>query len=78
MAFDKFKARHQSHGDSMSRALRNQSDMIMNSTFDRDPSYRRVLINGEAVDAKYLVHTYHSISTNDMPDFYCTCFVRNI
>lgn len=70
MAFDKFKARHQSHGDSMSRALRNQSDMIMNSTFDRDPSYRVVLINGEKVDAKYLVHAYTSLSSGDSVDYY--------
>lgn len=68
--YDKFRARHQRSGEIMSQALRDQSDMIKNATFDRDPAYRKVYVNGQAVDAKYLVHTYKSITTNDMPDFY--------
>lgn len=69
MAFDQFRARHKSSGSSMSQALRDQSDMIMNSTFERDPAFRRVRINGQEVDAKYLVHTYRSIS-GDSEDYF--------
>lgn len=68
--YDKFRARHQRSGEIMSQALRDQSDMIKNATFDRDPAYRKVYVNGQLVDAKYLVHSYKSVTTNDMPDFY--------
>ena len=66
MGFEKFKARHQRSGESMSQALRNQSDMIMNATFDRDPAYRKVYIDGKAVDAKYMVHSYRSYTGDDV------------
>ena len=69
MAFENFKLRHQSNGANMSKALRNQADMIMNATFDRDPSFRKVFIRGEEVDAKYLVHSYSSLSS-DAVDYY--------
>ncbi len=70
MAFEQFRARHKSTGGSMSQALRDQSDMIMNSTFERDPAFRRVKINGQEVDAKYKVHTYQSVTSWDSVDFY--------
>lgn len=70
MAFDQFRARHKFAGASMSQALRDQSDMIMNSTFERDPAFRRVKINGELVDAKYMVHSYQSITTDSDVDYY--------
>ena len=47
--FDKFKQRHLASGNSMSQAMLNQSDSIMNATFDRDPAFKRVLINGEYI-----------------------------
>lgn len=67
--YDKFRARHQRSGEIMSQALRNQSDMIKNATFDRDPAYRKVYVNGQVVDAKYLVHSYRSITGDDV-DYY--------
>lgn len=70
MAFEQFRVRHKSTGGSMSQALRDQSDMITNSTFDRDPAYRRVKINGQEVDAKYKVHVYTSLSSGDSVDYY--------
>lgn len=68
--FDKFKQRHLSSGDSMSKALNNQSDMIMNATFDRDPGFKKVYIDGKLVDAKYKVHAYTSISAGNSIDYY--------
>lgn len=68
--FDKFKQRHQMSGESMSKALLSQSDMIMNATFDRDPAFKKVYINGELIDAKYKVHSYASLAAGNSVDFY--------
>lgn len=56
-------------GSYMGEALKNQSDMIMNATFTRDIAYRLCYINGEPVDAKYITHTYYSIS-KDAVDYH--------
>lgn len=53
----------------MGAALKNQSDMIMDNTFTRDIAYRKCYINGEPVDAKYIVHTYYTIS-KDAVDYH--------
>ena len=68
--FDRFKQRHTSNGGSISHALNNQSDMIMNATFDRDPGFKRVYVNGKLVDAKYKVHAYTSLSAGNSIDYY--------
>ena len=68
--FEQFKQRHLSNGESMSRALNRQSDMIMNATFDRDPGFKRVYIDGKLVDAKYKVHAYTSLSAGNSIDYY--------
>ena len=68
--FDKFKQRHLAGGNSMSQAMLNQSDSIMNATFDRDPAFKRVLINGEYIDSKYKVHAYTSLSAGNSIDYY--------
>lgn len=64
--FEKFKMRHLSGGETMSVAMRNQSDVMMNATFDRDPAYRKVYVNGELVDAKYITHMRRSLSGDDV------------
>ena len=68
--YDAFKRRHQMSGASMSQAMVNQSDMIMNATFDRDPAFKKVCIDGKYVDAKYKVHAYTSLSSGDSVDYY--------
>lgn len=68
--FDKFKQRHLASGESMSKALNMQSDMIMNATFDRDPGFKKVYIDGKLVDAKYKVHAYTSLSAGNSIDYY--------
>lgn len=68
--FEKFKQRHTFDGGSISKALNNQSDMIMNATFDRDPGFKRVYVNGKLVDAKYKVHAYTSLSAGNSIDYY--------
>lgn len=74
--FDEFIARMQRHGSTSSMTRRNQSDMIMNATFKRDVAYQQVLVThlpsgmkNKKYDAKYLVHTYYSI-TGDNIDYY--------
>lgn len=67
--FDAFKSRHYMNGGSMNMAVRNQSDTIMNATFTRDPMYREVYINGQAVDAKYIMHSKRSLSGDEV-DYY--------
>ena len=56
MMFEEFKRRHLNRGESMSNALRKQTDMVMNATFERDPAYRKVWVEGKEVDAKLLEH----------------------
>lgn len=64
-----YKRRLLSQGSHMGDALKNQSDMIMDATFKNDIAYRKCYINGEAVDAKYIVYTYYSIS-KDAVDYH--------
>lgn len=76
VVLDEFIARMQRHGSTSSETRRNQSDMIMNATFRRDVAYQQVLVThlpsnmkNKPFDAKYLVHTYYSI-TGDNIDYY--------
>lgn len=64
-----YKKRLRASGNHMGEALKNQSDMIMNNTFTRDIAYRKCYIDNQPVDAKYLVHTYYSIS-KDAVDYH--------
>lgn len=68
--FDTFKQRHLARGASTSGALNHQADMIMNATFERDPAFKKVYINGKTVDAKYKVHAYTSLSAGNSIDYY--------
>lgn len=68
--FEAFKQRHLARGASTSGALNHQADMIMNATFDRDPAFKKVYINGKTVDAKYKVHAYTSLSAGNSIDYY--------
>lgn len=38
--FDLYKNRMSLHGQTVGQALKNQSDMLMDETFDRDPTYK--------------------------------------
>lgn len=53
----------------MGEVLKKQSDTIMNQTFKNDIAYRVCYIDGEPVDAKYIVYTYYSIS-KDAVDYH--------
>lgn len=102
--YEEFKARMARQGSYMGQAFKNQSDMIMDATFSRDPAYRicylqekdaifpEQTLNGykqakavyagrevydmddirgfERIEAKFLVHTYRSLSANDAEDYY--------
>lgn len=70
MMFEEFKRRHLNRGESMSNALRKQTDMVMNATFERDPAYRKVWVEGKEVDAKLLEHVYQAVAAWDSVDFY--------
>lgn len=66
---ESYKKRLKAQGQYMGDVLKKQSDTIMDATFTRDIAYRKVLINGKTVDAKYLVHTYYSIA-KDAVDYH--------
>lgn len=66
---DLYKARLSIQGTYMGEVLKNQSDTIMNETFTNDIAYRLCYIEGKPVDAKYIVHTYYSIS-KDAVDYH--------
>ena len=62
-----------SRGNNLAQVKRNQSDVIMNSTFTLDPTYKKVYIltkdGWKWEDAKYQFHTAPSIS-KDAVDYY--------
>jgi len=62
-----------SHGTTMGQVKRNQSDVLMNSTFTIDPAYKKVYIltkdGWKWEDAKYQTHSAQSIS-KDPVDYY--------
>lgn len=68
--YEQFRRRHAANNDSSAKALRNQADVVMNGTFTRDPNYRKVLIDGQEIDAKFAVHTYRSITSDSDVDYY--------
>lgn len=61
------------HGRNLAEVKKNQSDVIINRTFKRDPNYKRVYIltrdGWKFEDAKYQVHTTPSI-LKDAVDYY--------
>ncbi len=61
---DLYRRRLSNQGRHMGEALKKQSDTIMNETFTRDIAYRVCYIDSEPVDAKYLVYTYASLSSD--------------
>lgn len=102
--FDSFRDRMMVQGGQMGKALKRQSDMIMDATFHRDIAFRKCYLQdkdtifpeqtiwsykqakdvyaGRAeydpkelkgfspIDAKWLLHTYLSISKSDAVDMY--------
>lgn len=64
-----YKKRLNASGTHMGDALKKQSDMIMDKTFTRDIAYRKCFIDGKPIDAKYIVHTYYTIS-KDAVDYH--------
>ena len=64
-----YRKRLKTSGNYMGEALKKQSDMIMDNTFTRDIAYRKCYIDNQPVDAKYIVHTYYSIS-KDAVDYH--------
>lgn len=66
---DLYKKRLLTRGNHMGEVLKKQSDIIMDKTFKNDIAYRVCYIDGEPVDAKYIVYTYYSIS-KDAVDYH--------
>lgn len=73
ISFTDYKQMLSSQGSNLGDVKRNQSNMIMNATFTRDSSYKRVYIltqNGwKFEDAKYQLHSAQSI-LKDAVDYY--------
>lgn len=67
--FDLYKKRVAATGAYMGEALKKQADSIMDATFTRDIAYRKCYIDDKPVDAKYIVHTYYTIS-KDAVDYH--------
>lgn len=63
---EKYKKRMALQGQYMGEALKKQSDDIMNATFTNDIQFRKVKINDEYIDAKYITYTYYSISGDNV------------
>lgn len=68
-----YKAALSSHGNDISQVSRKQSDLIMNTTFTRDPAYKKVYIltkdGWKWEDAKYQFHSTQSMA-KDPVDYY--------
>lgn len=73
MNINQYKNYLSSHGKTLGQIKKNQSDILMNSTFDQDPNYKRVYIltkdGWKWEDAKYQTHSAQSIS-KDPVDYY--------
>ena len=73
MNINQYKNYLSSHGNTMGQIKRNQSDVLMNSTFTYDPSYKKVYVltkdGWKWEDAKYQAHSAPSIS-KDAVDYY--------
>lgn len=50
----------------MGEALKKQSDRIMNATFNRDIGYKKCYINGEEVEAKFMVKASYTIAKDQI------------
>ena len=68
-----YKRNLHNHGNSLSQVRRNQSDEIINATFESDPAYKRVYIltkdGWKFEDAKYQLHSTPTI-LKDAVDYY--------
>lgn len=68
-----YKKNLQNRGNDLSQVRRNQSDEIINATFESDPAYKRVYIltrdGWKFEDAKYQLHSTPSI-LKDAVDYY--------
>lgn len=69
---DSFKARMSRVGETQSAAYLHNADMIIDSTFKRDPAYREVFvthapseIENQKMDAKFIIDTRRSISGDE-------------
>jgi len=73
MNISQYKNYLTSHGQILGQVKKNQSDVLMNSTFTQDPNYKRVYIltpdGWKWEDAKYQTHSAPSIS-KDPVDYY--------
>lgn len=73
ISMDTYKKTLSSRGNTIAEVVRQQSDLIMDSTFTRDPAYKKVYIltkNGwKWEDAKYQFHSAQSIA-KDPVDYY--------
>ena len=73
---DSFKARMERLGKTQGNAYLQNADMVIDSTFKRDPSYREVFVTHvpnrielQKMDAKFMIHTHRSIA-GDSEDYY--------
>lgn len=79
--FEHYKSRMAHRGANMSEMLRMQSNMVIETTWDRDPNYRRVYVvkvshglpevtdKHELIDVKFNVDTYQKVDSNE-PAYY--------
>lgn len=73
MQLEDYKKYLQRHGRNLAEVKKNQSDVIIDRTFTRDPNYKRVYIltrdGWKFEDVKYQIHTTPSI-LKDAVDYY--------
>ena len=73
MKLEAYKSYLGKHGRNLAEVKKNQSDVIIDRTFKRDPNYKRVYIltrdGWKFEDAKYQIHTTPSI-LKDAVDYY--------
>ena len=75
--FEDYKKRMTYRGNNVSEILRTQSNMVIEQTWDRDPSYRKVYVvkvdsglpkvtaKHELIDAKFNIKTYANIASDE-------------
>lgn len=76
--FDAYRKRMEMRGKNISESLRQQSNMVIEQTWDRDPNFREVYVvkvdtglprvtpEHELIDAKFKIKTYQSITADEV------------
>ena len=64
MNINQYKDYLSSHGKTMGQVKRNQSDVLMNSTFTIDPAYKKVYILTKDGEKNYFINAHGHCSSS--------------